>query len=135
MRGRWKKILLSVLLVGPVVALTIANFCFVGVVTHKAIDQPFPGYLTFKNGMVGGFYVPGWSGVEQGLSYHDWPPLESDAQAQHTFSEQDYWLVVLIPALAGLGFALVGALIFLVLARPAWWPCSVFIFWSATILS
>ncbi len=78
--------------------------------TRNRIGETFPGFLQFENGIVGAYYVPGWPGEALGVSYHDGPPLTPKA-VQTTFSRIDYAWIVLVPAISGLLFFLLGVLV------------------------
>lgn len=90
--------------------LSIVLFAFVVTIESRQIGRSFPGYLTFRNGVVGAFYVPGWSGPERGFHYHDIAPSVDSLSHQpgEIFSKKDYALVVLVPAVTGLLFLLLG---------------------------
>lgn len=96
----------------PVFFVLIVCTFFVLVIgaTRPKIGQSFPGFLQFENGIVGAYYVPGWAGESLGVSYHDWPPL-TPKSVQTTFSRVDYAWVVLVPAISGLLFFLLGVLV------------------------
>ncbi len=100
-----KRILPIVLLI-----ISIGLFAFVIESTSKKIDQPFPGYLTFENGVVGAFYVSEWSGPKKGLTYHELAPENSAATS--TFTLRDFVLTCVLPAVSGLIFVLLGLSIF-----------------------
>lgn len=84
--------------------------------TGAWIGRPFPGYLAFQNGVVGPYYVPGWSGPGAGMTYHE--IASADRIGRETFSATDYVLIVLIPAVTGLLFVLLG--FWLSFAFPEW---------------
>ena len=95
------------------VLLSLAAFVTTLQTTRSKIGEPFPGYLTFKNGVVGFYYVPTWSGLKKGMSYEERiPPREKERQevreTDGRFSNIDYLLIVLLPAVSGLFFVLFG---------------------------
>lgn len=111
-----KRILPIVLLI-----LSIGLFAFVIKSTSKKIDQPFPGYLTFENGVVGAFYVSEWSGPKSGLTYHQIAPENSPTTS--TFTLRDFVLICVLPAICGLIFVLLGLSIFYYLPNVSGrWP-------------
>lgn len=93
--------------------------------TNKKIGQSFPGYLTFKNGVVGAFYLPHWSGHKEGMTYHKIAPsplpLSPNRRegSQEIFSRRDFFLVALLPAATGLLFILLGTAVSLLLPSEA----------------
>jgi signal transduction histidine kinase len=119
------------LLLFLLILITLASFGGTLTITHTKIDQPFPGYLTFQNGVVGAFYVPGWVGQKERIRYHYISPSPQPSPAPSTalrtgrgegetlrrsqineleiFSLRDYLLIVLLPAISGLLFFLLGA--------------------------
>jgi signal transduction histidine kinase len=96
----------------PILLLLISIGLFVTVIqsTSQKIDQPFPGYLTFENGVVGAFYVSEWSGPKQGLTYHQIAP--ENPTITSIFTLRDYVLICVLPAVSGLFFVLLGLSIF-----------------------
>ncbi len=101
------------LLVG--ICLTLFLFAATLQLTYEKVGKPFKGYLSFKNQVVGAFYVPGWTGPEKGFIYHMQVPgisAVSDLDPNRPssfFSFRDFILVVLIPAVIGLCFVFLGA--------------------------
>ncbi len=115
-----KRILHIVLLI-----VSIGLFAFVISSSSKKIDQPFPGYLTFENGVVGAFYVSEWSGPKEGLTYHQLAP-ENPINTS-TFTLRDFVLTCVLPAVSGLIFVLLGLSIFYYLPGvPGRWPLLLF---------
>ena len=53
------------------------------------IDRPFPGYLTFENGLVGGFNQFDWTGYKAGLKYHDAVGMEQGSPPDNA-RDRDY---------------------------------------------
>src|SRR3989338_9846611 len=117
--------------------LVLLTLVMAGLVVHLTISQigsPFPGYLTFKNGMVGAFYVPGWSGPAEGLYYHDFPSPEG-ALSNSIFTSRDFLLVVLFPLLSGVFFILGGVLVsFFLPTSSARLSCLIFHFFAGSYL-
>jgi len=107
----------------PIGLLMISIGLFLSVISSSAkkIDQPFLGYLTFENGVVGAFYVSDWSGHQQGLTYHKIPNAGNQSQ-ESVFSKRDYFHVSVLPAVSGLLFFLLGLTIFFALNSPGRWP-------------
>ena len=97
--------------------LSLITFFLTIAETNKKLGQPFPGYLTFKNGVVGAFYLPYWSGHKEGMTYHKIPP--SPPSLSETFSKRDFILVALLPAATGLLFILLGTAVSLLLPSEA----------------
>lgn len=98
-------------------------------VTRSKVEQPFPGYLTFQNGMVGAFYVPGWSGPEEGFMYHSVP--SNPSTTSQIFTEKDYLWTVVLPAISGLMFFLLGVVIcFYFPISGGRWPFLLFHFFA-----
>ncbi|MEZ4846440.1 MAG: ATP-binding protein [Bdellovibrionota bacterium] len=96
----------------PILLLLVSVGLFVSVLesTSKKINQPFPGYLTFENGVVGAFYASEWSGPKQGLNYHSIPEVK--IERQDIFTARDYFMTSLLPAASGLLFVILGLGIF-----------------------
>lgn len=90
--------------------LSLGLFFFVLEESSKIVGQEFRGYLTFENGVVGAFYVPDWTGPEEGFTYHAVAPEEPTYTA--VFSKRDFALVAVLPAASGLLFVLLGLCIF-----------------------
>ena len=109
------------------ILVSIALFASVVRSTHEKIGQPFPGYLTFENGVVGAFYVADWPGYQHGLRYHSIP--NEAASSTQTFTDRDFFLTSFIPALSGLLFVLLGiALTFYISESSGRWPLLLFHF-------
>lgn len=85
--------------------VSLATFLLTLDLTRKKIGEPFSGYLTFKNGVVGAFYLPDWSGPKGGMTYHKRAP---SPLAKEIFSKRDFFLIVILPAVSGLLFILLG---------------------------
>lgn len=93
------------------ILLSIGLFSVVLKQTNKKIGQPFPGYLTFQNGVVGAFYVPDWTGHKEGMTYNTIPGSKSERPPFGTsfiFSSRDFILTCVLPAVVGLLFLLLG---------------------------
>lgn len=111
----------------PFLLLIVSLGLFVAVLesTFKKINQPFQGYLTFENGVVGAFYTSEWSGHKQGLKYHSIPP--ASIESKEVFTTRDYLMVTILPAVSGLLFVILGLGIFFnlptILGR---WPLLLF---------
>lgn len=116
--------------------LVLLTLVMAGLVAHLTISQigsSFPGYLTFKNGMVGAFYVPGWSGPAHSLYYHDFA-MPADAVST-LFTQKDFILVVLVPLISGVFFILGGIFVSFFMPSPAArFSCQVFHFVAGTYL-
>lgn len=103
--------------------LIVALAIFAGVfqTTRSEVGSVFPGYLTFANGVVGAFYLPSWPGHQAGLSYHD--RIQDQKWAKpfqwQEFTSKDFALVVLVPAVSGLLFILIGFAATLSLPTPS----------------
>lgn len=112
--------------IAPILLLIISMGLFVSVLqsTSQKINQSFPGYLTFENGVVGAFYAPDWSAPKQGLTYHKISPVEKDQN--QIFTGRDYFLVVVLPSVAGLLFVLLGLAIFYYIPNSSRWPLFLF---------
>ena len=107
--------------------LVLSLGLFVQVITNasKKIDQPFPGYLTFENGVVGAFYVSEWSGYKNGLTYHK-IPNSADTTQDQIFNKRDFLQTVLLPAVSGLLFVILGFAIYCYLPSAGRWPFFLF---------
>lgn len=74
-------------------------FVFVLSDSYGWIGRSFPGFLAFENGLPGRFFLPGWNGPG-------------------VFLFKDYLGVVVLPAAAGLLFAVAGAVLAEFIGRP-----------------
>jgi signal transduction histidine kinase len=93
------------------------------------IGKPFPGFLTFENGMVGAFGSFDWPGYEMGLRYHDIVVAHEGADryrvlqdgqartlaiAQAVFSLKDFLFVFFAPFASGIFYLVAAGILFLI---------------------
>lgn len=92
----------------PYFLLFLAGILFFSTlkITYQKVGELHPGYLTFDNGVVGAFYVPGWSGPQRGMNYHD--QIAAVSEPTEILSLKDYLLVVALPSISGFLFVLLG---------------------------
>ncbi len=77
------------------IVLTLASLGFTLVTTAQKIGEPFPGHLSYQNGVVG-------------ILRSAQPTLESTDSEKQIFTSIDYFWVVILPAVSGFLFMLLG---------------------------
>jgi signal transduction histidine kinase len=97
--------------------LTLVVFVATIQATRTEIGKLFPGYLAFRNGVIGVYYVPTWEGRKKEMSYEERIPKSAAVEPGplQRFTEIDFLLIVLFPAVSGLLFVLLGAALYLYL--------------------
>jgi signal transduction histidine kinase len=107
-----------VYLLAGVILLFSIYYC---TTTLDMIDQPFPGFLTFENGVVGPYMRVDWTGAEAGLRYHDvvqkssngWIVNDTFTTIPHmTFTHIDFARVFLVPFISGLLFLSISLFVY-----------------------
>ncbi len=93
------------------------------------IDQPFPGFLTLQNGVVGAFSGLDWPGFTEGLRYHDGVQAGQGAHQYvitrgdetHAvnipparFTLKDFLVVFFAPFVSGIFYLICACIIFIV---------------------
>jgi signal transduction histidine kinase len=116
-------------LVAVLTALVVLASVFFFRDARTAIDRQFPGFLTFKNNMVGAYSGFDWPGYKKGLRYHDLIFSELDENRYvvqrgddyrevkvlpASFSLKDFLLVFFAPFASGIFYILCAIIIFAV---------------------
>lgn len=112
--------------------ITLGLFVSVIQTSSQKINQSFPGYLTFENGVVGAFYVSDWVGPKNGMTYHHIP--ETTPANDQTFTKRDFFQIAMLPAVSGLLFFLLGLMIFFYLPGAGRYPLLLLHFFAGNYL-
>lgn len=102
------------MVVAVVVVLIMVSSIFFFRGAHDMIGRPFPGYLTFENGMVGAFAWFDWPGYEAGLRYHDVVLKGAANIPAAIFSIRDFFVTFFLPYSCGMVYLVFAIIIFIV---------------------
>ncbi|MBI2975171.1 MAG: hypothetical protein HYY43_06250 [Deltaproteobacteria bacterium] len=104
----------TLLIIIAIASLIIASIYFFRT-ARIWIDKPFPGYLTFENGVMGGFNQFDWQGYEAGFKYHDILSKEDLTKAAPmVFAVRDFLRVFFMPFATGIIYLILSLIIYIV---------------------